>query len=330
MGLYNLNKFIVITTINEPTIAIKSFSQKNDYTTLIVGDAKTPEDWKLPGAIYISLKEQENINSKLSNLLPLNHYSRKMIGYLHAIRNGADLIVDTDDDNIPKEDWGFPVFSGEFNSIEPNYGFVNIYTLFTKQKIWPRGLPLNFINSKIYAEKHIFKKQCKVGVWQGLADESPDVDAIYRLTDNSPCVFDRNEPVVLNVNSVCPFNSQNTAIVKELFPLLYLPCFVTFRFCDILRGLVAQPIMWLYDYQLGFTKATVTQIRNEHDFYEDFISEIPMYKYCQNVFESTYKAISSSRSLADNLVSSYESLQREGIVQEKELEALNAWLEDIN
>ena len=179
-------------------------------------------------------------------------------------------------------------------------------------------------------KKNLVKTQCKVGVWQGLADESPDVDAIYRLTDNLPCIFDENEPIVLDVGNVCPFNSQNTAIIKELFPLLYLPCFVTFRFCDILRGLIAQPIMWLYGYRLGFTKATVTQIRNEHDYYEDFISEIPMYQYSEKVFETTDKSISSSRSITDNLVNSYEGLQREGIVQKEELETLKAWLEDIS
>ena len=69
-----------------------------------------------------------------------------------------------------------------------------------------------------------------------------------------------------------PYNTQNTATRKELFPLLYLPAYVTFRFTDILRGLIAQPIMWLYDYHLGYSGATVTQKRNAHDYFEDFQS----------------------------------------------------------
>ena len=40
---------------------------------------------------------------------------------------------------------------------------------------------------------------------------------------------------------------------------MYLPTFVTFRFTDILRSYVAQPIMWNAGYRLGFTNATVTQ-----------------------------------------------------------------------
>ena len=129
MELLTINKFIVITSINEPTIAVKSFSQLKDYQTLVVGDSKTPEDWNFPGVKYLSFREQKNIFLNLSKLLPINHYSRKMIGYLHAIESGAEIIIDTDDDNIPKKDWGFPVYSGEFYSVLPNLGFVNIYSI---------------------------------------------------------------------------------------------------------------------------------------------------------------------------------------------------------
>ena len=59
--------------------------------------------------------------------------------------------------------------------------------------------------------------------------------------------------MVLGTGTMSPFNTQNTLIRKELFALLYLPTYVTFRFTDILRGLVAQPIMWAAGYALGFT-----------------------------------------------------------------------------
>ena len=84
--------------------------------------------------------------------------------------------------------------------------------------------------------------------------------------------------------------------------------------------------MWLYDYHLGYTKATVTQLRNEHDLVEDFISEIPMYQYSEKVIEIIVNSISASRSIADNLFNSYEGLLREGIVQKEELKTLTAWL----
>ena len=175
-----------------------------------------------------------------------------------------------------------------FLASKNDLGWVNIYHHFSDQPIWPRGLPLRNINDsrdKLQWQKE--KINQRIGIWQGLADEDPDVDAIYRLTSNTPCIFQKKEPVVLEKGTVCPFNSQNTAIQKELFPLLFLPSFVTFRFTDILRGIIAQPILWQHDYRLGFTEATVVQKRNEHDYFKDFESEVPMYLHTEKSLGSS-------------------------------------------
>lgn len=254
-----MKKFIVITSIFPPTEAVISFAKMNDYKLVVVGDKKTPADWSCKNVEYLSMQRQSETGTYLHKVLPYNHYGRKMMGYLFSINKQADLIVDTDDDNIPKQDWSFPSFKGDFPSITEK-GFVNIYQLYTDKKIWPRGLPLRHISTKYALEQQLKNKKCKVGIWQGLADEDPDVDAIYRLTSDELCYFkERSEPVVLSAGTVSPFNSQNTMFAKNLFPLMYLPCLVTFRFTDILRGLIAQPIMWLDHYNLGFTNATVIQ-----------------------------------------------------------------------
>ena len=252
-----------------------------------------------------------------------------MIGYLEAIKNGAEAIIDTDDDNIPYEDWSFPNFEGSFDKIPEERGFINIYKLFTTKKIWPRGLPLNKINKSDKLDEILQNIKCNVGIWQGLADEDPDVDAIYRLVDDSPCFFEKRDPVVCSVGSISPFNTQNTIIRKELFPLLYLPSTVTFRYTDILRGLIAQPIMWLYGYELGFTKATVIQKRNPHDYYKDFLSEIPMFQTTEQVIDIVKKSISKNDSIEDNLYNSYKALYENGIVAKEELYVLENWLKDL-
>ena len=324
-----MKKTIVITSIFNPTEAVYAFSKNTEYQLIVVGDKKTPHDWHCNNVDYISVQQQENSNYKLAKLLPYNHYCRKMLGYLKAIKNGTEYIVDTDDDNIPKEKWNFPKFEQKYDCTSENRGFVNIYQLYTKQKIWARGLPLNLINRQFGLEKDLTAKNCKVGIWQGLADEDPDVDAIYRLTDDTPCYFEEREPVVLSKGTISPFNTQNTLIRKELFSLMYLPTFVTFRFTDILRGLVAQPIMWLYDYQLGFINATVIQKRNPHDYMKDFISEIPMYQHCERVIELVSTSISKFDSIETNLYNSYKSLLKHNIVCEKEMITLEAWLKDV-
>jgi hypothetical protein len=323
-------KFIVITSIFQPTEAVNAFASNKEYQLVVAGDKKTPADWNYPNVKYLSVAEQQNIGTHLKQLLPYNHYCRKMMGYLYALEQGCTSIIDTDDDNIPKDNWHFPSFEGDFAFIPGGKGYVNIYQLYTDQKIWARGLPLQLIAKQFHLDKELTNAKVKVGIWQGLADEDPDVDAIYRLTSDTPCYFKEHPPVVLGKGTISPFNSQNTLIREELFPLLYLPTYVTFRFTDILRGLVAQPIMWLYDYLLGFTDATVVQKRNPHDYVKDFISEIPMYQFGEQVIDITTGAISASRSIEDNLFSTYEALEKKSIVEAKELEVLSAWLKDIS
>jgi hypothetical protein len=325
-----MKKYIVITTIFDPTESVIAFSKLNEYSMIVVGDKKTPVKWNCNNIKYLSIKKQEKIDFKLAQALPYNHYCRKMLGYLEAIRNGADYIVDTDDDNIPKKNWTFPDFESEFDFLNENEGFINIYQLFTKQKIWPRGLPLNLISQNFELEKKIStNKKCKVGIWQGLADEDPDVDAIYRLTSDESCYFDEREPVVLGKKTISPFNTQNTIIRKELFILMYLPTYVTFRFTDILRGLIAQPIMWLYGYNLGFINATVIQKRNLHDYMKDFTSEIPMYEHCERIVEIVSDAISKTNTIEVNLYNGYKALLKEGVVCDNEIKTLELWLDDF-
>jgi hypothetical protein len=324
-----IKKAIVITSIFEPTQAVRQFSKLRDHKLIVVGDLKSPEDWKCDSTQFLPVSLQKDLGFSLTDFLPYNHYCRKMLGYLVAMKSNVDFIIDTDDDNIPKIDWSFPAFEGVFDQIESNKGFVNIYELFTNKKVWPRGLPLNLINKNFNLEKSLSSTTCKIGIWQGLADEDPDVDAIYRLTDDSEVYFYERSPVVMGKGTICPFNSQNTIVKRELFPLLYLPTFVTFRFTDILRGLVAQPIMWLYDYQLGFTNASVVQKRNPHDYFKDFISEIPMYQYTEKIIEVIDKVISSNDSISINLHKAYKALLDEKIVEIRELKTLEAWLSDL-
>lgn len=325
-----MKKPIIITSIFNPTEAIRKFSSLNDYDLIVIGDKKTPQNWHCKNTRFYSVEEQSNLPYELVKELPFNHYSRKMIGYLIAMDEDPMCIIDTDDDNIPKKNWEFPALDGIYDCITKENEFVNVYQVFTKQKIWPRGLPLKHINTTYNFEMLIEKKTCKIGVWQGLADEDPDVDAIYRLTSDQPCIFAERLPVALSPGTICPFNTQNTLITKELFPLLYLPTYVTFRFTDILRGLIAQPIMWLYGYQLGFTNATVIQQRNPHDYMSDFLSEIPMYQHGENIVRIVENAITKNNSILDNLHAAYYTLMKESIVIEKELKTLEAWIKDLS
>lgn len=320
---------VVMTSIYPPSTAVRAFSRRGDCQLYVAGDRKTPEPWHEQEATFVSAREQESSASRLLRMLPWNHYCRKQAAYLRAIEDGAEIIVDSDDDNLPKPDWHVPDFSGSFEVTARNRGFVNVYRAFTGQFIWPRGLPLDRILQPESIPQAERDGSVEIGVWQGLADGDPDVDAIYRLTNNQPCYFDDRLPLVLDEGTLCPFNSQNTAFRKEVFPLLYLPASVTFRYTDILRGLIAQPILWAAGYRLGFTRATVVQERNPHDFMKDFESEVPCYLYPKRVVSIVSEAISSKASVGDNLRSAYSSLIAAGLVPSEERAFLDAWLFDL-
>ena len=321
-----MDKFIVITSIFLPTEAIEKFVKLKGWKVIVVGDKKTADDWSYPGVIYLSPVGQQEVASKFAGLLPWNSYTRKNIGYLYAISQGARVIYDSDDDNIPLDNWvSEPEFSVDAEFLS-DASFVNIYSYFTEKKVWPRGIPLRCV---LDAEtpKVSVSENLKIGVWQFLADEDPDVDAIYRLTNNTPIYFNWREPLVLDHGTCCPFNSQNTYFRKEVFPLLYLPSTVTFRFTDILRGLVAQPVLWAAGYHIGFAGATVLQKRNPHDYLKDFESEIPCYLQADRVIQIAKDAVCSERSISENLSSVYRALLVKGIVSEKELDILSCWLD---
>jgi hypothetical protein len=104
---------------------------------------------------------------------------------------------------------------------------------------------------------------------------------------------------------------------------------VTFRFTDILRSLVAQPVLWEHGLRLAFGSATVRQERNLHDYLKDFADEVPMYLQAEAAFDAALAATSAGASIAENLSASYESLEKGGIVEPRERPLLDAWLNDV-
>jgi hypothetical protein len=326
-----MQKAIVITSIFAPTQAVKRFSGLSDAGVVVVGDRKTPAGWSWPRVRYFSPAEQRRCDYRIAAALPWDHYARKMIGYLWALQNGAEILIDTDDDNAPTANWSVPAFEDEYDLIPPGSGYVNIYSAFTEAGIWPRGFPLPRIRDAgaSLRRARLDRRKVHVGVWQGLVAGEPDIDAIGRMVLPAFNGFADRAPIVLGRGTVAPFNSQNTAFARDLAALMYLPGFVSFRFTDILRGYVAQPIMWHARRLLGFHRATVEQRRNAHDPMEDFAAEIPCYLNAEKIVDTVAGAVRDASGVSDNLFAAYAQLHRSGIVSADELKLLDAWLADI-
>ena len=197
--------------------------------------------------------------------MPWNHYCRKNIGYLYAIEHGATIIYDTDDDNVPLADT-IEYLCEKTNILHYNTNAlcVNPYAHFGHSYAWPRGYPLNHINTK---DSNKFTKEFKhIPIQQGLVNNDPDVDAIFRLTQSSEINFAPNQsPVSLPAKTMCPFNSQNTIFYQSAFWGLIIPITTAFRVCDIWRSYWVQRLLWDMNASLSFLPPTAIQYRNDHN-----------------------------------------------------------------
>lgn len=319
-------KAIIVTTINQPTDAVRQFAKFSDFHLFVAGDNKTPSDWKLENATFISIDLQKKKYSRFSKLNSQNHYSRKNFAYIEAIKSGVEYIYETDDDNFPNK--FFPNFllkEKTLDQIDAPPSF-NIYSMFTKKNVWPRGLLLSCIKNK---EKAVRKKMVKPLIQQSLADLDPDVDAIYRLALGDEVKFDANKRYSFAKKTYGPFNSQNTFWHKDAFPLLYLPSTVSNRATDIWRGYIAQRILWEMGSTLIYLSPSVYQKRNIHNFMKDLEDEIEVYVGTERLL-TILNSISLSGKPSDMIKIIYKKLVDEKFVINKELDALEEWIKIIS
>jgi hypothetical protein len=96
---------VIIRTINKPCETIINHINNTECDVIIVGDHDTPDDYKKLNCIYLDILSQKKLFPELSELLPYNHYIRKNLGYLYAIKRGYKKIYKNDTDNIPYDNF---------------------------------------------------------------------------------------------------------------------------------------------------------------------------------------------------------------------------------
>ncbi len=322
---------IVVTSINPPNRALRMLArgaQTHGMRFFVIGDTKSPADFQLEGCEFVGVEQQIASGSQYAAMCPLRHYARKNIGYLLAARAGAAVILDTDDDNLPRHGFWSPRLRRSTAALCSASGWINIYRYFSEVLLWPRGLPLEAIKSPLAEFETLSVASFDCPIQQGLADGDPDVDAIYRLLLPLPQRFRQDRRVALAPQTWCPFNSQNTAWFRDAFPLLYLPAYCSFRMTDIWRSFVAQRIGWENGWSLLFHEATVWQERNEHNLMLDFADEVPGYLHNTRIADTLQSLTLQPgiSSVGSNLRTCYEALVSLGVIGANELPLLDAWL----
>lgn len=325
---------LVITSIADQNNAVlKQYAIEaamKNVPFIVIGDTKSPAEFLIEGCDFYSIDRQLNLPFDLAKIIPKKHYARKNLGYLVAIAKGTESIIETDDDNLPIEGFWDQRNRKQAAKLAENTGWTNVYKYFTDANIWPRGFALE----EILKPLPILSKASQISspIQQGLADENPDIDAIYRLTLPLPITFNKAESIALGKNAICPFNSQNTTWFKEAFPLMYLPSHCSFRMTDIWRSFVAQRISWECNWSTLFHSSTVRQERNEHNLMHDFRDEISGYLNNSKIYEclKNLKLAPGEKNISGNLLLCYKALIDLDLIGKEELPLLEAWLSDLS
>jgi hypothetical protein len=275
-----MKKFIVTTTINPPTEATIKYSQKKDWTLVVVGDTKTPHDqYKELDCVYLSPQIQESINKDLSDVIGWKSIQRRNLGFLFAYQQGADIVATVDDDNIPYDNWGENVLVGqtiECDLYEPETDVFDPLSVTNTPEIWHRGYPIELLQTRHRVE-YKGKTKRKVLVQADLWDGDPDIDAMARLSLKPIVKYNIDKPYCSN--KISPFNSQNTFLSREVIPLYSVLPFVG-RMDDIWGAYILQHY---FPNSVIYNKSSVYQDRNVQDLVTNLENEIVGYRNTYNL-----------------------------------------------
>lgn len=323
-----MNRYTVITTINHPTPRLLDWLNSESDRLIVIGDKKTPNKaWsefaiQNPGILFLDSEEQAKLFPGLSASLGWGTYSRKNIGYLVAARLGGS-ILETDDDTYPRSGlWDLlkSIDSQEqiANELTSPSHWWNPYSLFAPQSgLWPRGFPLEFISTQ-QSFKISDSKVSPKNYVQFLVNNEPDLDAIFRLTRSQIEFNFPSSDQLLNLRQTfSPGNTQAT-YVRKPSELLYFPSTCSLRVADILRSYWMQAIEGI-----TYGGFLVEQVRNPHDYLEDFKLEIPLYTSADVILRSILDSVDGG------LEGILRALVRLGVLQESELDVYRLFREEI-
>lgn len=333
---------LITTTIFVPEV-IKLFHKLDSSVAMfIAGDKKTPHDAvralikNIPHARYLSDTDQDAMNTKSSNVIGWNKIMRRNLALLAAIESGADIIITVDDDNLPCDEHYFEdvrrLFAKGFHGLKATCasGFFDIGPLLAP-KLYHRGFP--------YTERHKDLglrfdpvTDMKIGVAEGLVMGDPDIDAMQRIT-NAPLLTDVptlfHSGFVVDPKTTSVFNTQNTAVVRELAPLIMVWCGVG-RYDDIFASYLCQRIMRERGYALHFGKPFVWQERNQQNLFKNLQDEMLGMEFTPRLIADMNDVDIGKGSVTEQMGRIYAGLKPKGYLPDIVFAVGDAWREDAD
>jgi hypothetical protein len=281
---------LITTTINIPTVLRLYRRLDPDVRFFVAADRKTnPAAYEF----CVELGNTKIIPPDRHGDLPyapFNSIQRRNIALLEALKWGADVIVSVDDDNAPLDKNYFlhtgkargKFFSGFGGGFEAPQAFsgVQAYNLsgwfdvgqFLDPVSPHRGYPVDCASQPWYGPV----TDAKIGVAAGICLGDPDILAVTRIA-RAPTVHRVSEllraGIVVDPITWTVFNSQNTAICRELAPAWMMVPGIS-RYDDIIASLIVQRVGRERGYHVHFGQPFVWQQRNTHNLVTDLEGEM--------------------------------------------------------
>lgn len=291
---------IVTTTINIPEALIRyaenvRFYGHSDVDFLVIGDRKTPAETsefcaKLSATHYpceyLGIEDQKDYLQRFPALwahLPFDSIQRRNIGLLKAWEDGADVIITIDDDNLMlNQDFvGLHSIAGqsvELSAVETTSGWFNVCSVLEDANgnpFYHRGYPRQQRWKEAEAFTCTSPVRRRIAVNAGLWLDDPDIDAMTRmehpiavrgLRSSAPSRF------ALHPGTWSPFNSQNTAIARDVIPAYFLSPRIG-RYDDIWASYIVTRIANHLGDVIAYGEPLLRQKRNVHDLWRDLDAE---------------------------------------------------------
>jgi hypothetical protein len=198
-----------------------------------------------------------------------------------AYEGGADVIITIDDDNlVTEEDFvgAHSVVGSSFmgTSFQVESGWFNVCDLLVEERQRPfyhRGYPMGerWIESEPKRTSRTGRAVVNAGLWL----EDPDIDALTRMDMPIRAIDITDEGkrgITLENGTWSPFNSQNTALARDVIPAYFLSPYVG-RYDDIWASYFLRKIIDHMGDCVCYGPPLVRQERNIHNLWRDLENE---------------------------------------------------------
>ncbi|XP_072984860.1 probable glycosyltransferase STELLO2 [Typha latifolia] len=346
---FRSERWIVVSVSSPPTDELRALARIKGWQLLAVGNSRTPADWALKGAVFLSLEQQAQLGFRSVDFLPYASYVRKTVGYLFAIQHGAKIIFDADDraeviaadlakhfdiDLVGEATAKKHPILLQYSHADPNRTVVNPYVHFGQRSVWPRGLPLDRVGDVAHEEFYTEIFSGRQFIQQGLSNGLPDVDAVFYFTRKSSGMesfdirFDEDAPkVAMPQGMMVPVNSFNTIFHSQAFWGLMLPVSISSMASDVIRGYWAQRILWEIGGFVAVYPPTIYRLDKAQA--SPFSEEKDLHVNVGRLINFLVSWRSNKQTLFERILHLSYAMAEEGFWTEKDVEFTAAWLQDL-